>query len=229
MHEWSLVINLFWWLTIQTTFKIDSIPCNCVCIFKTFSKQYCLDYYIKRKKCSSFIETYRVFRERRKRVSQHFSTTSMNGGSRDVCHYRMHLIFWRPWTLSFQHVWTERFNFSWHLINICLLHSHFCSSVGGFLLVLAASSQNLSFHNGGKYDLSLVKHIHGIRGNILLVFYLFVWVSCKWKNFPFSLTICGRHNEALPLVKSTQTSINQIWSNVMNVLRHYYPLLKKYI
>ena len=79
LHEWSLVINLFRWLTIQTTFKIDSIPCNCVCIFKTFSKQYCLDYYIKRKKCSSFTETYRVFRGCRKRVLQHISATIMNG------------------------------------------------------------------------------------------------------------------------------------------------------
>ena len=85
MHEWSLVINLFWWLTIQTTFKIDSIPCNCVCIFKTFSKQYCLDYYIKGKKCSSFTEIYRVFRERQKRVSQHISVTIMNEWNRDVC------------------------------------------------------------------------------------------------------------------------------------------------
>ena len=132
MHEWSLVINLFWWLTIQTTFKIDSIPCNCVCIFKTFSKQYCLDYYIKRKKCSSFTETYRVFRERQKRVSQHISATIMNEWNRDVCPNGMHLIFWRPCILSFQYFWTERFNFSWHLINICLLHSHFCSSVGFF-------------------------------------------------------------------------------------------------
>ena len=49
-HEWSLVINLFWWLTIQTTFKVDSIPCNCGCILKTFSKQYRLDYYTKGKK-----------------------------------------------------------------------------------------------------------------------------------------------------------------------------------
>ena len=120
MHEWSLVKNLFRWLTIKTTFKIDSIPCNFVCTFKTFSEQYCLDYYIKRKKCSSFIETYRVFRERRKRVSQHFTATSMNGGNCDVCSNGMHLIFWRPWILSFQHVWTERFNFSWHLINICV-------------------------------------------------------------------------------------------------------------
>ena len=132
MDEWSLVKNLFRWLTIQTIFKIYSIPCNCLCIFKTFSKQYCLDYYIKRKKCSSFIETYRVFRERRKRVSQHFSTIGMNRGNRDVCPGGKHLIFWRPWTLSFQHVWTERFNFSWHLINICLLHSYFCSSVRFF-------------------------------------------------------------------------------------------------
>ena len=176
-----------------------------------------------------FYRKYRVFGERQKRVTQHIFVTTINGWNRNVRPSGMHLIFWRPCILSYQHFWTERFNFSWHLINICLLHSHFCSSVGGFLLVLAALSQNLSFHNGGKYDLSLVKHIHGIRGNILLVFYLFVWVSCKWKNFPFSLTICGRHNEALPLVKSTQTSINQIWSNVMNVLRHYYPLLKKYI
>ena len=61
MYEWSLVINLFRWLTIQTTFKIDSILCNCVCIFKTIPKQCCLDYYIKRKKYSSFIEIYRVF------------------------------------------------------------------------------------------------------------------------------------------------------------------------
>ena len=150
MHDWSLVKNLFWWLTIQTTFKIDSIPCNCVCIFKTFSKQYCLDYYIKREKCSSFIETYRVFRERWKRVSQHFYATSMNGGNRDVCPNGMHLIFWRPWNLSFQHIWTEWFSFSWHLINICLLHSHFCSSVRFFLLVLAALSQNLSVHNTAK-------------------------------------------------------------------------------
>ena len=169
MHKWSLVKNLFWWLTIQTTFKIDSIPCNCVCIFKTFSKQYCLDYYIKRKKCSSFIETYRVFRERRKRVSQHFSTISMNGGNRDVCPDGMHLIFWRPWTLSFQHVWTERFNFSWHLINICLLHSHFCSSVGILLLVLIALSQNLSVLN----VLSMVKRIQGVLGNTLLVVLFF--------------------------------------------------------
>ena len=49
-HEWSLVINLFWWLTIQTTFKVGSIPCNCGCILKTFSKQYRLDYYTKGKK-----------------------------------------------------------------------------------------------------------------------------------------------------------------------------------
>ena len=129
MHEWSLVKNLFRWLTIQTTFKIDSIPCNCSCIFKTFSKQYCLDYYMKR---DSFIETYRVFRELWKRVSQHFSATSMNGGNRDVCPNEMNLVFWRPWHLSFQHVWTERFNFSRHLINICLWHSHFCSSVRFF-------------------------------------------------------------------------------------------------
>ena len=150
IHEWSLVKNLIRWLTIQTTFKIDSIPCNCVRIFKTFSKQYSLDYYIKRKKCSSFIETYRVFRERRKRVSQHFSATSMNGGNRDVCPDGMHLIFWRPWILSFQYVWTERFNFSWHLINICLLHSHFCPSIRFFLLVLPALSQNLSVHNAAE-------------------------------------------------------------------------------
>ena len=49
MHEWSIVINLFWWLTIQTTLKIDQIPCNCVYIFKTFSMQYLLDYYVERK------------------------------------------------------------------------------------------------------------------------------------------------------------------------------------
>ena len=72
LHEWSLVKNLFCWLTTQTTFKI-------------FPKQQCLDCYIKRWKCSSFIETCRVFRERRKRVSQHFSATIMNGGNRDVC------------------------------------------------------------------------------------------------------------------------------------------------
>ena len=50
MHEWSLVINLFWKSTNQTTFKIDSVPCNCVCIFKIFPKQYCRDYYIEGKK-----------------------------------------------------------------------------------------------------------------------------------------------------------------------------------
>ena len=112
-YAWvSLVINLFRWLTIQTTFKIDSIPCNCVCIFKTFSKQYCLDYYIKRKKCSSFRETYRVLRERRKCVSQHIYTTIKNGWNRDVCPNGMHLIFWRPCILSFQHFWTEKIQFS---------------------------------------------------------------------------------------------------------------------
>ena len=59
IYEGSLVLNLFHWLTIQTTFEIDSIHCNC--IFKVFSKQCCLDYHIKRKKCSCFIETYRAF------------------------------------------------------------------------------------------------------------------------------------------------------------------------
>ena len=136
-------------LIIQSTFKIDSIPCNCVCIFKTFSEQYFLNYCIEKKKCSSFIETYRVFRERKKRVWQHFSTISMSGENVDVCPDGMHLIFWRPWTL-FQHVWTERFNFSWHLINICLLHSHFCTSITFFLLLLPALSQNLSVHNTAK-------------------------------------------------------------------------------
>ena len=154
MHEWSLVINLFWWLTIQTTFKIDSISCNCVCIFKTLSKQYCLqyclDYYIKRKKCLSFTETYRVFRERRKHILQHISATIKNGWNRHVCPSGMHLIFWRPSVLSFQHFWTERFNFSWHLSNICLLHSHFYSSVEVFLLVLATLLQNVSVRNAGK-------------------------------------------------------------------------------
>ena len=76
----------------------------------------------------------------------------------------------------------KRFNFSWYPINICLLHSHFCSSVVFFLLVITALSQNLSVHNGGKSVLSLVKRIYGFRGNALLVFYLFVWASCKWKN-----------------------------------------------
>ena len=122
-------LNLFRWLPIQTTFKIGSIYCNCVCIFKTFSKQYCLDFYIKRKKCSSFTETYRVFRERQKRVTQHISATIMNEWNRNVRPSGMHLIFWRPFIFSCQHFSTERFNFSWHLINICLLHSHFCSSV----------------------------------------------------------------------------------------------------
>ena len=120
MHEWSLVINLFGWLTIQTTFKTDSIPCNCVCIFKTFSKQYCLDYYIKRKKCSSFTETYRVFCELRKHVLQHISATIKSGWNRDVCPNGMYFIFWRPCILSFQYFWTERLNFSWHLVNIFL-------------------------------------------------------------------------------------------------------------
>ena len=112
MHEWSLVINLFWWLTIQTTFKIDPIPCNYVCIFKTFSKQYYLDYYIKRKKCSSFTKTYRLFRERQKRVSKHISATIMNEWICDVCPNGMHLIFWRPCILSFQYFRIERLNFS---------------------------------------------------------------------------------------------------------------------
>ena len=153
MHEWSIVINLFWWLTIQTTFKLDSIPCNCVCIFKTFSKQYCLDYHIKRKKCSSFTETYRAFRERRKRVSQHICTTIKNRWNCDVCPNRMHLIFWRPCIFSFQYFWTEKFNFSWQR--------------WVFLLVLAALPQNLSVPNARKNVLSLVKRIHGVRGNTL--------------------------------------------------------------
>ena len=68
------------------------------------------------------------------------------------------------------------------LINICLLHSHFCSSVGSFLLVLSALLQNLSVHNAGKNGLSMIKRIHGVRGNTLLVFYLFVWTSWKWKK-----------------------------------------------
>ena len=100
-HEWSLVMNLFWWSINQTTFKIDSIPANCVCIFKSFSTQYCLDYFIKRNKFSSFIETYRVFRERRKRISQHISATIKNGWNRHVCPNRIHLILWRPCFLSF--------------------------------------------------------------------------------------------------------------------------------
>ena len=128
MFEWSLVINLFEWLTVQTTFKIDSIPCNCVYIFKTFSKQYCLDFYIKRKKCSSFTETYRVFRERQNRVTQHISATIMNGWNRNTRPSGMHLIFWRPFIFSCQHFSTERFYFLWHLINIC--YSHFCWSIG---------------------------------------------------------------------------------------------------
>ena len=172
MHEWSLVKNLFRWLTIQTTFKIESIPCNCLCIFKTFSEQYCLDYYIKREKYSSFIETYRVFREGRKRVSQHFSTISMNGGNRDVCPDGMHLIFWRPWNLSFQYVWTERFNFSWHLINICLLHSHFCPSIRFFLLVLPALSQNLSVHNEQKCPLPGKMHSRRLREHSIGVLFI---------------------------------------------------------
>ena len=153
-----------------------------MCIFKTFSMQYCLDYNIKRKNCLSFTETYRVFCERWKRVLQHISATIKNGWNRDVCPSGMHLIFWRPCILSFQHFWAERFNFSCHLIKICLLRSHFCSSVGAFLLVLAALLQNLSVHNAGKNVLSLVKRIHGVRENTLLVFYLVVWASCKWKN-----------------------------------------------
>ena len=138
-----------------------------------------MSYYIERKKCSSFTETYRMFRERQKRVAQHISATIMNGWNHDVRPSGMHLIFWRPCILSFQHFWTERFNFSWHLIIICLLHSHFCSSVGIFLLDLAALSQNLSVHNAGKNVLSMLKRIHGVRGNTLLVFYLFVWASWK--------------------------------------------------
>ena len=128
------------------------------------------------------LQKHRVFRECRKRVSQHISATIMNGWNRDMCPRGMHLIFWRPCILSFQHFWTERFNFSWHLINICLLLSHFCSSVGFFLLVLAALSQNLSVHNAGKNVLALVKRLQGVGGNILLVFYLFVWASCTWKK-----------------------------------------------
>ena len=76
-----------------------------------------------------------------------------------------------------------------HRINICLLHSYFCSSVGVFLVVLAALSQNLSLHNAGKNVLSLVKCIHGLRGNTLLVIYLFFWASCKWKKIILSIIL----------------------------------------
>ena len=62
-------------------------------IFKIFSKQYCLDYYIKRKKCSSFTETYRAFRERQKPVTQHVFVTIMNGRNRDVSPSGMQFIF----------------------------------------------------------------------------------------------------------------------------------------
>ena len=136
----------------------------------------------KKKKCSSFTEIYGLSRELRKRVLQHISATIMSGWNRDVRPSGIYLAFWRPCILSFQNFWTEKFNFSWSLINICLLHSHLCSGVGFFLLVLAALSQNLSVHNAGKNVLSLVKRIHGVRGNTLLVFYLFVWASCKWKK-----------------------------------------------
>ena len=152
-----------------------------MCKFKTFSKQYCLDYYIKRKSCSSFAETYRVFRERQKRVTPHISATSMNGWNRDVRPSGMHLIFWRPCIFSFQYFWTERFNFSWHLINICFLHSHFCSSIGIFLLVLAALSQNLSVHHAGKNVLSMVKRIHGVCRNTNGVLSISLCIL-KWKN-----------------------------------------------
>ena len=136
----------------------------------------------KKKKCSSFTEIYGLSRELRKRVLQHISATIMSGWNRDVHPSGIYLAFWRPCILSFQNFWTEKFNFSWSLINICLLHSHLCSGVGFFLLVLAALSQNLSVHNAGKNVLSLVKRIHGVRGNTLLVFYLFVSASCKWKK-----------------------------------------------
>ena len=122
MYKWSIVINFFRWLTVQTTVKIDSIPSNWCC----------LDYYICKKKWSSFIETYRVFL-----WAQHIFAVIMNGWNRDVCPSRMHLICWRPCILSFQHFWIDRFNFSRHLINIWvqkpyywLLHSHFSLSIG---------------------------------------------------------------------------------------------------
>ena len=117
-----------------------------------FSKQYCLDYYIKRRG-SSFTETYRVFCERRKRVFT-TSTTIMNRWNRDVRPSRMHLMFWRRCILSFRHFWTERFKFSRHLI----------------------------YYIAGKNVLSFVKRVHSARGNTLLVFYLFVWESCKWNK-----------------------------------------------
>ena len=152
MQEWSLVVYLFRWLKIQTTFKIDSIPWNCVCIFKRISKQYCLDYYIKRRG-SSFTETYRVFCERRKRVFT-TSTTIMNRWNRVVRPSGMHLMFWTRCILSFQHFWTERFKFSRHLI----------------------------YYIAGKNVLFFVKRVDSVRGNTLLVLYLFVWESCKWNK-----------------------------------------------
>ena len=123
----------------------------------------------KKKKCSSFTETYRVFRERQKRLTQHISATIINRWNRNVRPSGKHLVFWRPFIFSCQHFSTERFNFSWHLINICLLHSHFCSSVGILLLVLIALSQNLSVLN----VLSMVKRIQGVLGNTLLVVLFF--------------------------------------------------------
>ena len=133
MHAWSLVINIFWWLTIQTTFKIDSISCNWLYIFKTISKQYCLNYYTKRKKWSSFTETYSVLWEPKTQI--------------------------KLWYVPYQNALDILKNW--------------------YLDVLAALSQNLSNHNGRKYVLSLVKHIHGIHRNTLSVFYLFVWASYK--------------------------------------------------
>ena len=128
----------------------------------------------------------------------------MNGWNHDVCPSGMHLIFWRPAILSFHHLWTERFNFSWHLINICLqkphywlLHSHFCSNVGFFLLVLAALWQILSVHNGGKNVLPLVKRIHGSRFNTLLVYYLLVWASCKQQKNNIGLSIILQYFKCL--------------------------------
>ena len=116
IYKWNLVINLFRWLTVQTTAKINSVPCNCACMWKHFLSMLPRLLY---------------------NILLHISAAIMNGWNRDVCPSKMHLICWRPFILSFQHFWVDRFNFSRHLINICLqkpyywlLHSHFWLSIG---------------------------------------------------------------------------------------------------
>ena len=138
MHEWSLVINLLRGLTIQTTFKIDSISLTIVCIFKTFSKQNCLDYYIKIKNvhllqknigCPVSAENafHNIF------LPPLWTDETVMCALAECTWYFEDLAFCL-FKISFQHWKIQVF------MTPNLLHSHFCSKVGFFKILLAALS-----------------------------------------------------------------------------------------